>query len=67
MVLGFEIEPVGGGGWVVPSAMESRLMTAILGPKADVRLRVRRREGWERARWGFVTGVAGSEIELDTL
>lgn len=65
--MGFEVAPARGGEWVMPKAMDSRLMTAILGPVADVGVRVQRREGLEGVRWGFVTSKVTTEIEMDTL
>lgn len=67
LVMGFEIAPAGGGPWVLPKSVDSRLMTAILGPVGDVSVRVERRRGFEAARWGFVTSKGTTEIEMDTL
>ena len=65
--MGFEIAPAGGGPWVLPKSMGSRLMTAILAPVADVSVRVEKRRGWEAVRWGFGTSEGTTEIAMDTL
>lgn len=67
LVMGFEIAPAGGGPWVLPKSMGSRLMTAILAPVADVSVRVEKRRGWEAVRWGFGTSEGTTEIAMDTL
>lgn len=67
MAMGFEISPAEGGKWVWPRTMDSRLMTAILGPVGDVKIRVERRKGWEGVRWGFATSLVATEVEMDTL
>ena len=67
LIMGFEVAPADGGEWKMPRTMDSRLMTAILGPVGDVEVRVERRKGWEGVRWGFGTSLATTEIEMDTL
>ncbi|MCJ1247982.1 hypothetical protein MMC30_005197 [Trapelia coarctata] len=53
-LLRFDIEPVGGRELVLPTQVGNSLATSIQAPTTDVRVRVRRRGGWEGGRWGLV-------------
>ncbi|KAK0106240.1 hypothetical protein ONS96_003882 [Cadophora gregata f. sp. sojae] len=59
LVFGFDLEGCSGkGGEVIkaPEMATNKLGDGSTSPKGDVRVRMRRRGGWEGVRWGFVVG-----------
>lgn len=52
MVLRFDIRPVEGG-WRIPRQKQESLATNVFPPEEDVRVAVRRREGFENVDWRF--------------
>ena len=66
MIMGFDMAPAEGE-WVIPKIKDYRLMTAILEPVKDVKVRVVRRKGFEDARWAYTTSIETTVIEMDTL
>lgn len=52
MVLKYDVEPAGGGHWVLPK-IQSRLLTSILTPVEDIQIRVTPRKGHDNVRWKF--------------
>lgn len=57
VLMRFEMEAVGGKGWVFPKVDGNRVASSIHPPGRDVRVRVWEREGWRGEGWGF--GFAG--------
>ena len=60
MIARFDLEPIGGKGWIWPEKDEYSVATSIHPPKGDVTVRVREREGWSGDRWKF-SFAAGCE------
>ncbi|PVH68262.1 cytochrome P450, partial [Cadophora sp. DSE1049] len=55
VVFGFDIEGGEKGGLVkAPEMATNKLGDGSTSPKRDVRIRIRRRSGWEGVKWGFV-------------
>lgn len=53
MVLHFSMEPAEGGAWKIPKPKQRSLATNVFPPEHDVRVRLRKREGYEDVRWDF--------------
>lgn len=53
MVLRFDIEPANGQ-WTIPPQKQESLSTNVFPPAHDIKVRVKRRKGFEDTNWGFV-------------
>lgn len=53
LVAGFEISAADGGPYVPPEFEKGSMHTATLKPEGDVRVRIRRREGFDSVEWEF--------------
>lgn len=60
----FDISPVKGG-WVEPSQARNHGATSVLPPSEDVRVRIRKRDGFESGQWRFsVEGLKAGFVPL---
>ena len=53
MILRFDMVPEAGQ-WVVPTPEQKSIATAVFPPKADIKVRIRRRDGLWETNWSFV-------------
>lgn len=53
MVLHFSMEPADGGAWEIPKPKQRSLATNVFPPERDVRVRLRKREGYADVQWDF--------------
>ncbi|KAL8935749.1 MAG: hypothetical protein Q9211_004531 [Gyalolechia sp. 1 TL-2023] len=53
VVLSFSMEPADGGILEIPQPKQRSIGTAALPPQHDVRVRLKKREGYENVRWDF--------------
>ncbi|KAH6970552.1 cytochrome P450 [Ilyonectria sp. MPI-CAGE-AT-0026] len=56
ILLGFEVEPLGGGEWKLPGWATWSLIDAVTKPKGQGKgsgAQIKRREGWEGVRWKY--------------
>ncbi|KAI4254491.1 MAG: hypothetical protein LQ352_003066 [Teloschistes flavicans] len=51
MVMGFEVIPVQGHGWKIPTQKQESMATNVFPPDGDIKVEVRQRRGWEGLVW----------------
>ncbi|KAL8772872.1 MAG: hypothetical protein Q9194_004495 [Teloschistes cf. exilis] len=51
MVMGFEVLPVDGQGWKIPTQKQESMATNVFPPGEDIQVEVRQRRGWEGLVW----------------
>lgn len=53
MVLRFDMVPANGK-WAIPAQKQERLATNVFPPERDIRVKVRKRQGFEAVEWDFI-------------
>ena len=63
-VMRYDLVPVGGGEWVLPTQTANNLVTSVLPPDEDVRVHVVKRKGFESGEWAFELSESKAKFAL---